>query len=113
MASQVRNTINLITYYRRFLRSDCTRMVQPESGWMRTELSKDEARRRLHFLVNVAINRRAGIPDEQGRKQRHEYQIEQYRDCQAVRECVQHRRIVRQFATRVVRERFGHLLHQD
>ena len=40
-------------------------MIDPYSGWTREELDKPAAQRKLVWLVNVAINRKAGIPDTQ------------------------------------------------
>jgi hypothetical protein len=106
---QVRGTLALLRYYKRFLVSDCHRCVSPEQGWLRTELTKAEARRRLHYLLEVAINRRGGIPDERGRKQASEYRLRLYRDSQRLKNIARRIRVY-QFETKDVRQRFAHLL---
>jgi hypothetical protein len=56
-------TLRTIQHFRAFLASDSSIMHDPYSGWMRDELDKLAAQRKLSWLVNVAINRKAGIPD--------------------------------------------------
>lgn len=109
---QVRATLKLLRYYRRFLESNSLRCHHPErGGWLGESMSKDEARTRLAFLVNVAINRKAGIPDVVGRKQESDYQVQQYRDCRKVREKISRRvRINGGFETPEIRRRYRHLL---
>ena len=58
-------TLDTLRYFRAFLASDCRVMRDPYSGWMGTELDKREARQKLTWLVNVAINRKANIPDHE------------------------------------------------
>ena len=92
--SQVAGTLKLLRYYRDFLASDCELCRNPESQWADT-LTKGQARRRLRFLVNTAINRKAGVPDVACRKQDADYQAGLRRDCNRVRDRVNRRVIVR------------------
>ena len=55
----VGNTLALLTHFRAFLASPCTRMKDPMDSWG-SELSKPEAQRKLSWLVNMAISRRGG-----------------------------------------------------
>jgi hypothetical protein len=107
---EIRATICLLRYYRGFLASDCSVAIDPEDRWRDSTLTKDQARPRLAFLLHTAINRKAGIPDVAGRKQEADYRASLWRDCHRVRDRVNRRVIVRQFETREVRARFGHLL---
>lgn len=110
----IRRTVYLLGYLARFLASDCDRCRDPEDGMFRSgTLTRGEARRRLASLVNVAINRKAGIPDAAHRKQRPEYQVALWRDCRAVRDRVNRRVVVRRFETAEIRRRYGHLLTTD
>ena len=56
-------TLKTLQHFRAFLASDSKRMIDPYSGWTRDELDKEQAQRKLSWLVNVAINRKAGIAD--------------------------------------------------
>lgn len=56
-------TLALLKHFRAFLASECRVMHDPYSGWMKNELDKPQARKKLQWLINVAINRKAGIPD--------------------------------------------------
>lgn len=68
-ADQIRATVALLQHFRAFLASDCAEMRDPISGWADDRLTKDQARRRLAWLVNVAILRRAGwIEDRHSRE---------------------------------------------
>lgn len=109
--AQVRGTIKLLDFYRRFLKSACERCVNPEDRYGNA-MTQAQARRRLSFLVNLAINRKAGIPDP-------EDDIELWRDCQLAQHLV-HRNNpsglqwrwtnMRRFRTRWIQKRYGHLL---
>jgi hypothetical protein len=59
----IRATLGTLQHFRDFLRSDCRRMIDPYSGWQRNEMDKAQAQQKLTWLVNVAINRKAGIAD--------------------------------------------------
>lgn len=105
---EVRSTLALLRYYRAFLRSDKERCRNPEDAWGGT-LTKGQARSRLDFLVQTAINRKAGIPDRAGRKQAYEYEVRLRRDAQRLVDV--HARIrVYQFETPELQSRFRHLL---
>jgi hypothetical protein len=111
---QIRGTIKLLDYYRRFLASDCTRCFNPEQRWPREEMTKDQARRRLRFLTNTSINRKAGVPDVVGRRQTYEYQNTLRRECQQVNDHFNHRRRPwglngRRFETDILQKRYGHI----
>lgn len=56
-------TLATIKHFRAFLSSNCRIMHDPYSGWMKNELTKEQAQKKLTWLINVAINRKAGIPD--------------------------------------------------
>ena len=61
---QIFATLATLRHFKAFLASsDCNLMHDPYSGWMKTELTKQQATAKLHWLVEVAINRKAGIPD--------------------------------------------------
>lgn len=68
----LRMTIRLLQHFRAFLRSECREMRDPYTWGV--YLTKPEARRRLTWLINVAVNRRAGIPDCPSRKHTYDYQ---------------------------------------
>lgn len=108
---EVRATIKLLRYYGRFAASHADICVDPENDrrWARF-LHKEEARRRHKFLIDAAINRKAGIPDVACRKQDPDYWRALCRDCRRVRDKVNHRVVVRQFETPEIRRRFGQLL---
>jgi hypothetical protein len=57
----------LLQYFRDFIASDAKFAKVPESayGWTAAGeiMDKDEAKRRLRSLIDIAINRKAGIPD--------------------------------------------------
>lgn len=108
---RIRGTIRLLRYLRLFLASDCSRAKHP-SQWGET-LTKIEAGRFLSMLLNVAINRKAGIPDVACRKQESDYRASSWRDCQRVRDRVNRRVVVRQFETAEIRRRYGHLIHGE
>jgi hypothetical protein len=86
-------------------------MNDPLSGWPSGvfTLTKAEARKRLWHMINVAINRKAGSPDEPSKKWGDSYQAQCRRDQEALRK-LHHGIRVYQFDTREVRRRFGHLL---
>ncbi len=104
--SQVTATIALFRYFHRFLKSDCTHCLIP-GDWTRRKLTKQEARRHLDRLIDVAINRKAGIPDETYAEC--EQMTHWRRDQQRLRDIGQRIRVY-QFETVEVRQRFGHLL---
>jgi hypothetical protein len=79
-SAQVKGTIKLLRYYRAFINSDKEEARHPEGLWGYGTINKDQARHRLKFLINVAVNRKAGIPDEVGRKQSRNYQIDLWYD---------------------------------
>jgi hypothetical protein len=106
---RLRNTVALLSYLRRFLRSDCRECVDPSDPARFGRLTKDEARRYLHFLLDVAVNRKAGIPDEPFPKCAADYQVRLRRDQSRLRDVARRVRVY-QFETSEVRRRFGHLL---
>ena len=58
-------TLALLQHFRNFLKSDCAEMRDPYDSWQERMLNKEQARRKLHWLIDVAINRKAGIPDHE------------------------------------------------
>jgi hypothetical protein len=105
----LRNTIALLSYLRRFLRSDCRECVDPSDPARFGRLTKDEARRHLHYLLDVAINRRNGMSDEPFPKCADDYQLRLRRDQSRLQDMARRVRVY-QFETSEVRRRFGHLL---
>lgn len=113
---QVRGTLWMLRYYREFLRSNCERCPNPEDR-QGNSLTKDQARRRLAFLINVALNRKAGIDGTE-----RPIDIELWRDCQLVQHLI-HRNNpsglqwrwhnMRKFRTDRIQKRYGHLLKPD
>jgi hypothetical protein len=111
---QVKGTLGLLGYYRRFLWSNCTRCRNPEERFW-SDMTKEQVRRRLGFLVNTAINRKVGIPDP-------ESDIELWRDCQLVQHLI-HRNNpsglqwrwtnMKKFRTSRIQKRYGHLLQPE
>lgn len=63
---EIRATLALLRHYRAFSASDCQSMRDPTTGWHGVELDKPAAAHRLRWLVLVAINRKAGVPEEPG-----------------------------------------------
>jgi hypothetical protein len=111
---QIKATTGLLKFYRRFLGSDHERCKNPEQRFG-NPMTRDEARDRLAFLVNVAINRKAGIPDVAGRKQESDYQAALWRECHEIRGHFARRRKLwglngRRFQTDILQARYGHLL---
>jgi len=58
-------TVATLKHFRAFLASNCDWMIDPYSSWTRDEINKAQAQTKLTWLVNVAINRKAGVPDAQ------------------------------------------------
>jgi hypothetical protein len=71
-AEALRATIALLRHYRAFLASPSYEMRDPRQWGV--YLTKGQARHRLTSLINVAVNRRAGIPDCPSRKHDGDYQ---------------------------------------
>jgi len=42
----IRATTAILRHFRAFIRSDCTRMIDPYSGWHRIELNREQAQRK-------------------------------------------------------------------
>lgn len=80
---RVKATLGMLRYYRRFLRSNYDLCRNPEDKFD-SKMTKPQTRARLAFLVNVAINRKAGIPDVKGRKQDPDYQTSLRRDARSI-----------------------------
>lgn len=106
--TRIQTTVKLLTWYRAFIRSNCERAKIPGELFGET-MTKEEAQRKLTFLVDVAVNRRAGIPDKQGRKQEYEHQIGLRRDKYRLQDIARRIRVY-QFETKEVAKRFGHKL---
>lgn len=99
----IRATTAILRHFRAFIRSDCSRMIDPYSGWHRIEINKKQAQRKLTWLVDVAINRRAGIPDFTP-------STELLRDSHRLDDIINKRTRVYQFETRLCTKRFSRLL---
>lgn len=83
---QITGTVKLLRYYRDFIKSDKEQAKDPEGMWGYGVIDKSQAKHRLAYLINVAINRKAGIPDVVGRKQTSDYQRDLWADCRDVNE---------------------------
>jgi hypothetical protein len=108
----VQRTVALLKHFRAFLASDCQLMSDPLAGFdtrCSLHLTKERARRLLHYIIDVAINRKAGIPDFPHEKCHLDFQNRLRRDQQRLKDI--HNRIrVYQFETKEVQRRFSHLL---
>ncbi|MBU6231365.1 hypothetical protein KGP36_01750 [Patescibacteria group bacterium] len=64
-ALAVSETARMLRYYRRFIREGLPgqQCRDLEDEWRSNTFTKEQAQQRLSFLVNVAINRKAGLPD--------------------------------------------------
>jgi hypothetical protein len=102
-------TIKVLKYFKDFLKSNCERMIDPYSDWQRRELTKEQAKKRLLWLINIAINRKAGVPDCPSRKYSDMYQTDLRRDYNSLID-IKNRIIVRRFNLSEMNKRFGHLL---
>lgn len=117
-------TANLLRWLRAFIASDCVRAHNPLNQYASREgdeITKDRARAMLHALVIVAINRKAGIPDDGGKGRYFDtgnHPIYGFglnhpdleRDARAVRDHAERRIAIHQFNTSLSRRRLGHLL---
>ena len=74
------------------------------------KLHREQARNRLGWLVNVAINRKAGIPDDGRRKRDPDYQIRLRRDCAYIRNWLNHWMRFYSLETPEMRKRYEHLV---
>jgi hypothetical protein len=112
---QIKGTLALLRYYKRFLASGKELCVDPEDRWARygcLHMSRGQARKRLRYLIDVAINRKAGIPDEPFRKCNETYQLWLRRDQQRLHDYLNRRIRCHGFESREVRKRFGHLIER-
>jgi len=79
---QLTGTVKLLKWYKRFIASDCHEAPRPFQ-WG-SYIKKPEAQRELTRLINVSINRKAGIPDNPSKHYGLEFQAEIWRDCQVI-----------------------------
>jgi hypothetical protein len=114
---QVRGTVRMLRYYRAFLASSCDECWDLQSNhdfaavkYFGYKPDREQARTRLGWLVNVAINRKAGIPDSGRRKRDPDYQIRLRRDCVYIRNWLNHRMRFYSLETPEMRQRYGHLI---
>lgn len=68
----LRATLRLLRHFQAFLASPYREMRDPYAWGV--YLTKAQARWKLTRLINMAVNRRAGIPDCPSRKHHHDYQ---------------------------------------
>jgi hypothetical protein len=106
----ISSTLITLKYFKAFLQSNCERMIDPYSDWQRRELTKEQAKNKLQWLVNVAINRKAGIPDIPSRKYSDEYQTDLKRDYYSLYNKITNRIVVHSFNLPEMNKRFNHLL---
>lgn len=111
--AQVAATLHLLRWYRAFIRQTACELARdPESDWpppAQRLMNREAARRRLQYLIDVAINRRAGVADVPTRKHEDSYQAALRRDRDRLDD-IRRRLRVYQFETDRVRQRFAHLL---
>jgi hypothetical protein len=105
---KIRNTVWLLRHIKAFIDSSYMEMQDPVRGFG-FALTKMEARKLLIWLINIAINRKAGIQDCPSRKHSARYQTSMLRDKNRL-EDIANRIRVYQFETPEISKRFGHLL---
>jgi len=108
-ANKVKATLDMLKYFKSFLASKCTHMCDPVKG-RGFYLDKQDAKSKMIWLINVAINRKAGVPDVPSRKYGSYYQTQLIRDIHRVRDRINHRIVVHQFETEQMQRRYRHLL---
>lgn|GEM_PF-4920666 len=106
-------TLKLLKHFRTFLQSKCDFMIDPYSDWHRDKLDKEQAQRKLIWLINMAINRKAGIPDYLGRKDSDDYQRNLKHDYWSLVNKLTKRITIRSFNLPEMNKRFGHLLYVE
>lgn len=109
---QIKGTKALLSWYRSFLKSDKT-LARIPGDEFRDTMNKAQAKRRLHSMIEGAINRKARLilPP----KAEYDQQTRYYRDQRALHDKLRQRVRVYQFETRPVKQRFSYLLssYQD
>ena len=105
---QINATLALLRWFHAFLASNCDEARDPISGFG-FYLTKPEAKCKLSFLLHVAINRKAGIPDYFGRKDDPDYQMRLRRDRNRLQDIANRIRVY-QFENEECKSRFSHLL---
>lgn len=105
---QITATLGLLRWFHAFIASDCKEARDPIAGWG-FYMDKGEAKRKLTWLIHVAINRKAGVPDQYGRKDDLDYQIRLRRDKYRLQDIAKRVRVY-QFETEECKSRFSHLL---
>jgi hypothetical protein len=60
---KIRATLEFLRHYQTFIRSGCERMRDPLSAFGADTITQEETQRKLTWLIDLAINRKAGIPD--------------------------------------------------
>jgi len=113
-AAQIKGATKLLRYYRAFVESDKEEARDPEGQWGYGTITKGQARHRLKYLINVAINRKAGIPDVSCRKQESNYQRDLWWDAHEIRQWRRYRNVPAglhrgKFRTAEVQKRCGHI----
>ena len=103
----IASTAQLLRHFRAFIRSPYKRMRDPIAGWERY-LDRQEAQHELRWLINIAINRKAGIPDETA-QQAHYYML-LCRDRNRLVQWLNKRVRFYCFETDLMRRRYGHLV---
>lgn len=120
-ASAIKSTTMILRYYRDFLRSDSTKYAKcarftvscrtvRDAQFYGGEMDRIQCRSWLKHIVNVAINRKAGIRDVACRKQQDDYYWQLRRDCYAVRAWLNHRVRFYGLETPELRRHYGHMI---
>lgn len=111
-SAKIHSTLALLRHFKAFQASGAKRMADPMAGFGHY-LDRGQAACKLRWLIHVAINRKAGVPDVPGRKHTTDYQARLYRDVRRVRDNVNARVVIHQFETQEIAARFGHLLSTE
>lgn len=113
-AGAIAGTLATLRWYRSFIRSGSESAINPgrsgREAWRGETMTRAEAQRQLTDLIDVAINRKAGVPDVIGRRDESSHLISLRRDQRRLEDIRRIRLRVYQFETAEVRARFSHLL---
>ena len=109
-SKRIRVTRDLLAWYRAFIRSDADAAHIPGELFGET-MTQEEAQTRLSHMIDVAINRKGGIPDSYGRRDTSDHRRALLQDSIDARAARQRVRIY-QFRTPEFRRTCGYLLSE-
>lgn len=105
-----RGACDLMKWFRAFIASNCERANNPLSGWPKTVINKEQARKELRWMVHRSINLRGGLGPLSNGDDINGLPIACYwRDQQRLRDIANRVRVY-QFETPECKRLFGHLL---